>query len=86
MSALIILAAILAYDILLMFGREKQYIWDSKFRTSTVLYALVRYPVVFYQVYQICMHPTSTRVRNFPDYKMNQEHLWHTLVRFTRCA
>lgn len=59
------LAALLVYDIILMFGREKRYIWDAKFRLSTVLYLLVRYPVIVYQVYQIWMHPTSARVCPF---------------------
>lgn len=54
------MAALLAYDILLNLGREKELIWDTKFRTSSVLYYMTRYPVVAYQVFNVCYSPTTT--------------------------
>ncbi|EIM87610.1 uncharacterized protein STEHIDRAFT_121205 [Stereum hirsutum FP-91666 SS1] len=51
--------ALLAYDILLNLGREKEYVWDRKFRMSSVLYYMTRYPVVAYQVFNVCYSTTT---------------------------
>ncbi|KAI0687744.1 hypothetical protein BC835DRAFT_1309104 [Cytidiella melzeri] len=49
----IIILALLLYDILLNLGREKQLVWDTKFRSSSVLYYVVRYPVLAFQIFTI---------------------------------
>ncbi|TFK46600.1 hypothetical protein OE88DRAFT_1667198 [Heliocybe sulcata] len=51
--------ALMFYDMLLNLGREKRLTWDSKFRASSVVYLCVRYPVVAFQVFQVCW-TTST--------------------------
>lgn len=46
-------AAILLYDILINLEREKRLVWDAKFRASSVLYYVLRYPVIAFQVFTI---------------------------------
>ncbi|KAL0954097.1 hypothetical protein HGRIS_005243 [Hohenbuehelia grisea] len=55
--------ALLAYDIVLNLGREKQFIWDDKFRPSHILYYLVRYPVIAFQIFQVTYKPTMPQVQ-----------------------
>lgn len=51
---------LLAYDILLNLPREKRLVWDSKFRASSILYYMVRYPVIVYQVFNVSYIPGVT--------------------------
>ena len=45
--------ALLAYDVLINLAREKRLVWDEKFRPSSVLYYLTRYPVVAFQIFNV---------------------------------
>lgn len=47
------MTALLVYDILLNAAREKELIWTQRWRTSTVLYLLIRYPVMAFQIFSI---------------------------------
>ncbi|VDB95655.1 unnamed protein product [Peniophora sp. CBMAI 1063] len=54
--------ALIVYDILICLGRESRYVWNTKFRVSSVLYYAVRYPVLAYQIFSIAYTPTTPQV------------------------
>lgn len=54
------LAALLGYDILINLSREKRLVWDTDFRPSSVVYYMVRYPVIAYQVFNVSYTPGVT--------------------------
>ncbi|KAJ3929409.1 MAG: hypothetical protein NXY57DRAFT_963636 [Lentinula lateritia] len=51
--------AVLAYEILINLGREVDLVWSANFRWSNVIYYMNRYPVVVFQVWELC-YKTST--------------------------
>lgn len=53
------LPALLAYDLLLSASREKHLVWDQKFRVSSVIYLFLRYPVIAFQVFNVCISYTA---------------------------
>jgi len=60
--------ALLAYDILLNLGREKRLVWEESFRISTVLYYILRYPVIAFQVFTLFLAPDLPQVSiSIPD-------------------
>ncbi|KAJ4494574.1 hypothetical protein C8J55DRAFT_545637 [Lentinula edodes] len=50
---------VLAYEILINLGREVDLVWSANFRWSNVIYYMNRYPVVVFQVWELC-YKTST--------------------------
>ncbi|EPQ53639.1 hypothetical protein GLOTRDRAFT_130976 [Gloeophyllum trabeum ATCC 11539] len=50
--------ALMIYDIVLNLGREKQLVWDTKFRTYSLLYYMSRYPLVPFQVFEVFYTPS----------------------------
>ncbi|KZT21129.1 hypothetical protein NEOLEDRAFT_1181902 [Neolentinus lepideus HHB14362 ss-1] len=51
--------ALMFYDMVLNIGREKRLVWDTKFRASSVVYLCVRYPLIAFQVFQVCWTPST---------------------------
>ncbi|KAF9262191.1 hypothetical protein L218DRAFT_451466 [Marasmius fiardii PR-910] len=49
---------LLLYDIIINIDREKRLVWDAKFRASTVLYYILRYPVIAFQFFTVFLSPT----------------------------
>ncbi|KAJ3851004.1 hypothetical protein EV368DRAFT_83979 [Lentinula lateritia] len=45
---------VLAYEILINLGREVDLVWSANFRWSNVIYYMNRYPVVVFQVWELC--------------------------------
>ncbi|KAI0342659.1 hypothetical protein BDW22DRAFT_131793 [Trametopsis cervina] len=54
---------ILLYDILINLEREKRLVWDAKFRASSVLYYVLRYPVIAFQVFTIFESHITSQLR-----------------------
>ncbi|TFK49406.1 hypothetical protein OE88DRAFT_1727176 [Heliocybe sulcata] len=50
--------ALMTYDIVLNLGREKQLVWDTKFRTYSMLYYMSRYPLVPFTIFEALYTPT----------------------------
>ncbi|KAJ3899308.1 hypothetical protein F5879DRAFT_926338 [Lentinula edodes] len=50
---------VLAYEIFVNLGREVDLVWSANFRWSNVIYYMNRYPVVVFQVWELC-YKTST--------------------------
>lgn len=45
--------ALLAYELIINLGREKELIWEQKWRASTLIYFLLRYPVFAFQIFNV---------------------------------
>ncbi|KAF5358751.1 hypothetical protein D9758_008593 [Tetrapyrgos nigripes] len=56
--------ALLGYDILLNIDREKRLIWEEGFRVSTVLYYILRYPVIAFQIFTLLLGPNLAQLRS----------------------
>ncbi|KAJ4476077.1 hypothetical protein C8J55DRAFT_517475, partial [Lentinula edodes] len=54
---------VLAYKILINLGREVDLIWSANFRWSNVIYYMNRYPVVVFQVWELCYKTSTLQVR-----------------------
>ncbi|KZT28088.1 hypothetical protein NEOLEDRAFT_1146105 [Neolentinus lepideus HHB14362 ss-1] len=50
--------ALMTYDIVLNLGREKQLVWDAKFRMYSMLYYMSRYPLVPFTIFEVFYTPT----------------------------
>ncbi|THV04063.1 hypothetical protein K435DRAFT_835517 [Dendrothele bispora CBS 962.96] len=48
---------LILYDVLLNLDREKRLIWEEKFRASTLLYYILRYPVIAFQIFTLFIAP-----------------------------
>lgn len=59
---MVLYVALLAYDVLINLAREKRLVWDEKFRPSSVLYYLTRYPVVAFQIFNVVYTPSTPQV------------------------
>ncbi|KZV66581.1 hypothetical protein PENSPDRAFT_688876 [Peniophora sp. CONT] len=51
--------ALIIYDILICLDRESRYVWQAKFRVSSLLYYTVRYPVLAYQIFSVAYTPST---------------------------
>ncbi|KAF8523517.1 hypothetical protein BU17DRAFT_63803 [Hysterangium stoloniferum] len=51
--------ALYVWDILINLQREKELMWDKKFKASTFLYFMVRYPVIAKSIFQIIYTPET---------------------------
>ncbi|KIP11194.1 hypothetical protein PHLGIDRAFT_125075 [Phlebiopsis gigantea 11061_1 CR5-6] len=59
---------LLAYDIILNAPREKELIWDQRWRVSTAIYFVIRYPVLAFQIFNVYItsgHETAQYVAFF---------------------
>ncbi|KAE9394488.1 hypothetical protein BT96DRAFT_998492 [Gymnopus androsaceus JB14] len=58
---------VLAYEILINLGREVDLVWSAKFRWSSLIYFMNRYPVVAFQIWELCYSTKIPQyVRFFP--------------------
>ncbi|KAI0703429.1 hypothetical protein BC835DRAFT_1318818 [Cytidiella melzeri] len=51
--------ALLTYDLVLSASREKELIWQREFRSSSVIYVILRYPVIAFQLFNVVIGHTT---------------------------
>ncbi|RPD79459.1 hypothetical protein L226DRAFT_567567 [Lentinus tigrinus ALCF2SS1-7] len=81
--------ALLAYDVLINLAREKRLVWDEKFRPSSVLYYMTRYPVVAYQIFNVVYTPSTPQSLSPSSCDALDKFTWFislVLTRFAICA
>ncbi|KAF8523522.1 hypothetical protein BU17DRAFT_63806 [Hysterangium stoloniferum] len=55
--------ALYVWDILINLQREKEFIWDKKFKASTLLYFMARYPLIARSIFQIAFTLETPQLR-----------------------
>ena len=78
--------ALLVYDTLLTFSLEVKYIWRKKLKLGSVLYILVRYPIVFFILALFAQFPTI-KVSGYSPCNVQSSHKYLVSVssRLTQC-